>query len=152
MQHSDSLKEISGALLKFHKEMGVVAKTSSNPFFKSSYASLPTIQEAVKEPLDKAGLVYAQFPEGTNGLTSILMHPESGEWMRARYEMTPAKTDPQGQGSAITYQRRYALGAMLGLTIDDDDDGNAASGRKIPGTKVDYPEPPEGGAEVDFEL
>ena len=41
--------------------------------------------------------------------------------------MKPAKNDPQGLGSAITYQRRYALGAILGLNIDIDDDGNAAS-------------------------
>jgi hypothetical protein len=50
----------------------------------------------------------------------------SGEWISATYEMKPTKDDPQGAGSVITYQRRYALGAALGLNIDEDDDGNKA--------------------------
>lgn len=130
MQKSESIKELAGALATFHKEMGKVGKESTNPFFKSKYASLPQIQEAIKEPLERANLVYSQLPDGQHGLTTILMHPASGEWILAKYEMTPAKNDPQGQGSAITYQRRYALGAILGLTIDEDDDGNAASYKK----------------------
>ena len=138
MHKSDSINGISAALLTFHKEVGKVAKEANNPFFKSKYASLPNIQEAVKTPLEKAGLVYSQFPDGQNGLTTILMHPESGEWIGARHEMQPAKNDPQGQGSAITYQRRYALGAILGLTIDEDDDGNAASGKV---SEKEYPQP-----------
>ena len=142
MNKSDSIKGLGQALLTFHKEVGKVAKESSNPFFRSKYASLPQIQEAIKEPLEKAGLVYSQFPDGQNGLTSILIHADSGEWIEATYTMTPAKNDPQGQGSAITYQRRYALSSILGLTVDEDDDGNAASTapKKIPNTKVDYPE------------
>jgi hypothetical protein len=51
----------------------------------------------------------------------------SGEWMSESYEMQPTKHDPQGAGSVITYQRRYALGAILGLNIDEDDDANKAS-------------------------
>ena len=141
MEKSESIKEISGALFEFHKIMGKVGKDAKNPFFKSNYATLPAIQEAVKEPLEKAGLVYAQFPDGLHGLTTFLVHPESGEWLAAQYEMTPAKVDPQGQGSVITYQRRYALGAILGLTIDEDDDGNSGSTQKTIGrTKVPYPE------------
>lgn len=130
MNKSESITELAKALLNFHKEVGIVAKSSNNPFFKSKYASLPDIQEAIKEPLEKAGLVYSQLPDGLNGLTTILIHADSGEWIEASYTMTPAKNDPQGQGSAITYQRRYALGAVLGLTIDEDDDGNAASTSK----------------------
>lgn len=42
--------------------------------------------------------------------------------------MRPSKNDPQGVGSCITYQRRYAIGAILCLNIDDDDDANIASG------------------------
>lgn len=138
MFKSESIKHLGQALLVFHKEVGTVSKEADNPYFKSKYASLPQIQEAIKVPLEKAGLVYAQFPDGANGLTSILIHPGSGEWIEATYTMTPAKNDPQGQGSAITYQRRYALGAMLGLTIDEDDDGNAASGKAV---KKNYPAP-----------
>jgi hypothetical protein len=53
----------------------------------------------------------------------------SGEWMEATYTMHPVKQSPQDLGSAITYQRRYAVGAVLSLNIDDDDDANSASGR-----------------------
>jgi hypothetical protein len=56
----------------------------------------------------------------------MLLHT-SGEWISESYEMEPTKHDPQGAGSVITYQRRYALGAILGLNIDEDDDGNKAS-------------------------
>jgi hypothetical protein len=71
----------------------------------------------------------SQFPVGENELDTILIHTESGEWISGRYRMTPAKNDPQGQGSVITYQRRYALGAILSLNIDEDDDGNAGSSK-----------------------
>jgi hypothetical protein len=47
----------------------------------------------------------------------------SGEWLSESYEMVPSKNDPQGAGAVITYQRRYALGAILGLNIDIDTDG-----------------------------
>lgn len=134
MNKSESVKELGKALLEFHKEVGKVAKDSANPFFKSKYASLTNIQQAVKEPLEKAGLVYAQFPDGAHGLTTIIIHSESGEWIEATSEMTPTKNDPQGQGSAITYQRRYALASALGLTVDEDDDGNAASQPKAKST------------------
>ena len=59
----------------------------------------------------------------------MLMHT-SGEWLAESYFMKPSKDDPQGAGSVITYQRRYALGAILGLNIDVDDDGNKASGKE----------------------
>lgn len=142
MIKSDSIKNIANALKTFHKEMGVVSKSETNPFFKSKYASLPTIQEAIREPLQISGLTYSQFPDGLNGLTTVLLHPESGEFLEATYQMTPSKNDPQGQGSAITYQRRYALGAILGLTIEEDDDGNAASEIKKPKTILETIEPP----------
>jgi hypothetical protein len=55
------------------------------------------------------------------------MH-KSGEWLGSHFTMKPVKNDPQGIGSCITYMRRYALAAILGLNIDEDDDGNQASG------------------------
>ena len=124
---SESTKELSKALLKFHKEMGVVMKDEENPFFKSKFASLPTILKEIKEPLQKAGLVIMQFPSGENGLITQITHADSGEYMNCHYVMAPSKSGPQGVGSAITYQRRYALGAILSLNIDEDDDGNKAS-------------------------
>lgn len=125
---SDSIVEISKALLNFQKSISKVTKDSSNPFFKSKYASLSIILDTIKKPLIDNGLVFTQFPVSENKLCTILIHTESGEYFEGTYKMTPSKNDPQGQGSVITYQRRYALGAILGLNIDEDDDGNKASG------------------------
>ena len=126
MEKSESIKNICTALVKFHSEVGKVKKSATNPFFKSKYADLASILDVIEEPLCEAGLSYVQFPEGENELQTTLMHT-SGEWMQASYKMKPTKNDPQGLGSTITYQRRYALGAILGLNIDIDDDGNAGS-------------------------
>jgi ERF superfamily len=123
---STSITQLTKALIAFHDQIGTITKDAANPFFKSSYASLSNILDSIKSPLAASGLTFVQFPDGENGLTTRLMH-ESGEWMEATYPMKPAKSDPQGLGSAITYQRRYSLGAILGLNIDTDDDGNAAS-------------------------
>jgi len=128
MQTSESIKQISAALLEFHKIVPTISKESRNPFFKSSYADLPTILKAINPPLQHNGLVILQFPEGESGLTTRLLH-QSGEWMESTYIMKPVKATPQDAGSAITYQRRYAIGAILNLDIDNDDDGNGASGK-----------------------
>lgn len=113
--------------MKFHEEVKVIEKTEVNPFFKSKYAGLGSILKAIKEPLAKSGLTFVQLPFQTNGMRTIIIHPESGETIEETFFMTPAKNDPQGQGSVITYQRRYALSAILGLDTETDDDGNEAS-------------------------
>ena len=127
MQTSESIKNIAAALLKFDEAVSKIAKGEENPFFKNKYAALPNILDAIKQPLIDAGLTVKQFPEGDHQLTTLIVHAASGEYMESTYTMHPAKNDPQGEGSRITYQRRYALGAVLGLNIDEDDDGNKAS-------------------------
>jgi len=129
MQKSESIKNIGAALMKFHQEVGKIKKEGRNPFFNNAkYANLPTILESIKEPLNTAGLVVTQFPSGQNGMTTLIMHPESGEFLEDSYNINPKGTDPQSLGSAITYARRYSLGAVLCLITDEDDDGNAATG------------------------
>ncbi len=130
MQTSESIKEIAKALVGFHKEVGKIAKDSKNPFFKSSYASLSNILDGISDPLNNNGLAVVQFPDGEAGLTTRLVHI-SGEWMEATYPMRSVKETPQDRGSALTYQRRYALGAVLSLNIDEDDDANKASGKQV---------------------
>ena len=127
MKKSESIKNISTALAVFHIKMDVIKKDAKNPFFKSSYASLSNILDAIKIPLAESDLSFSQHPMGENGLSTILMH-KSGEWIGSHFTMKPVKNDPQGIGSCITYMRRYALSAILGLNIDEDDDGNQASG------------------------
>jgi hypothetical protein len=126
MNKSDSIKNIAAALQLFHLKMGKVSKSANNPFFKSKYAPLPDILEAISDPLNEAGLVLSQFPDG-DGLCTLIMHPESGEWLQATVKMELEKLNPQGYGSASTYYRRYSIAAALTLNIDEDDDGNKAS-------------------------
>ena len=126
MQTSEKLEQLPKALLEFHKKVGKIIKSDNNPFFKSKYASLATILDVITEPLTECGLVIVQFPTGLYQLTTRLQHV-SGEYMESTYEMQPVKHSPQDAGSVITYQRRYAIGAILNLNIDEDDDGNKAS-------------------------
>lgn len=126
MRTSESIKEISKAMVEFHSKVSKIAKSESNPFFKSKYASLANILDVIAKPLNESKLVILQFPTEQYRLTTRLLH-ESGEWFEDTYEMQPTKHTPQDAGSVITYQRRYAIGAILNLNIDEDDDGNKAS-------------------------
>lgn len=137
MRTSENITELCKALLGFHKQCGKIAKTAKNPFYKSTYADLPSILDAISEPLNNHGLAIVQLPD-EHGITTRLMH-ESGEWIEATYNMPVSKpNDPQALGSSITYGRRYAIGAMLSLNIAEDDDGNAAS--KKSAKEQDYTE------------
>ena len=126
MEKSEKINNLTKSLLQFHKEIGKIAKTSTNPFFKSKYADLPSILSAINEPLSNSGLVIVSIPDA-DGLTTLLLHSESGEYISATAILKPVKNDPQAIGSAITYQRRYSIGSILNLNIDEDDDGNKAS-------------------------
>jgi len=133
MQKSDSIKNIAKALVEFQAKVSKIKKDAKNPFFKSNYASLSNIQDAISQPLIESGLCYSQSPTGVNGLCTILIHAESGEYLMDEYIMPVAKpNDPQAVGSAITYAKRYALAGILGLNIDDDDDGNKAAEKDPP--------------------
>lgn len=125
METSPTVKDIASALKKFHEYVEPITKDAVNPHFKSKFASLDNIIAGIRNALAIAGLSFAQFPDG-DGLTTILMHT-SGEWLKATANLKLVKQDPQGQGSAYTYARRYALSAVLGLATDEDDDGNEAS-------------------------
>lgn len=137
IEQSSEIGELAKALVAFHRECPTIKKSDRNPFLGSYYAGLPTILDTIKEPLVKAGLSIVQIPVGKFELSTTLMH-ESGQWIRAAYYMEPLETvvdkttkekaiTPQTIGSVITYQRRYAIGAVLCLNIDTDDDANAAS-------------------------
>lgn len=122
-------KTIFTALLDAQKEFPSIKKDASNPFFKSKYAGLDSILEVVLPILHKHDLFIVQSPitEGDRiGVSTKLCH-SSGEGIEGTFTMNLAKNDPQGAGSAITYARRYALVAMLGLNTEDDDDANGAS-------------------------
>jgi len=134
MEKSDSIVKLATALVQFSGKMTKVGKDAVNPHFKNKYASLSNIIEGTQGALSECGLAVIQMPARENELTTILLH-ESGEYISETYTMKPVRNDPQGLGSAITYQRRYALGAILNLNIDEDDDGNNGSKPPAPPTK-----------------
>jgi hypothetical protein len=126
MKTSESIKEIAVALHKFHGLMGKVGKDAVNPHFKNKYASLSNIIEATTPHLNAVGLSIIQLP-CESGLETMLLHT-SGEYISS-VSLTPCKdaSNPQALGSALTYARRYALGAVLSLNIDEDDDAQRAT-------------------------
>jgi hypothetical protein len=119
------MSEVIKALVKARKDIGAAKKDTVNLFFKSKYADLGAIMEAVKEPLEAHGLAFVQdIAEGA--VVTVIMH-ESGETLRlAPFPIVASKQDAQGHGSALTYARRYSLQTALGVPSEDDD-GNAAS-------------------------
>lgn len=120
------------ALAKAQSEFPLIKKEDKNPFFKSKYAGLPSVLEVVLPILHKNGLYLVQIPISEServGVETRITHAESGESVAGSFTMALAKNDPQGAGSAITYARRYALVSMLGLNVDEDDDGNHASNK-----------------------
>ena len=126
MNKSESITKLASALCKFHAQMGKVGKDSTNPHFRNKYASLSNIIEAVTPHLNAVGLTVVQMPT-VDGLNTLLLH-ESGEYISSLSAIVAKDmNDPQKIGSAITYARRYALGAVLSLNIDEDDDANAAA-------------------------
>lgn len=135
MNKSESIKELSTALCKFQAEVKNPANSANNPFYKSKYAPLNEILNGVRPILTKYGLSVLQMPGGDSqetSITTLLMH-ESGEWIESEpLTMKAVKNDPQGAGSVITYARRYSLSAILGISSEDDDDANHASGAGEP--------------------
>lgn len=137
MNTSESIANIAKALSLFHIKVETIKKDATNPFFKSTYASLSNILDSIKEPLMESGLSISQFPTGEHSLVTLLMHGESGEWIESSYEMRPVKDEPQARGSVLTYQRRYSISAILLLNIDDDDDANSSSYVGNPNAEVE---------------
>ena len=126
MKTSESITNISKALVAFGQSMPKVPKDKVNPHFKSKYASLSIMIEKATPILAANKLVIVQQIDG-DALTTTLLH-ESGEYITATATMPCSNpTNPQAMGSAITYARRYAYGSILSLDIDDDDDANAAT-------------------------
>lgn len=133
MIKSDSITKIAPALVKAQATMGKAHKSADNPFFKSKYADLSSVMDAISESLHNNGLSLTQMPgKVDNGisLTTLLIH-ESGEYIgcEAVLPMTKCPTAHE-LGSALTYLRRYSAAAITGLTQQDDDGNDATKAEK----------------------
>lgn len=124
MKTSDSIQKIGAALVGAQEEIRFAIKDSTNPHFKSRYADLGSVIDAIKKSLNDNGIAFIQMPTesetGTLALSTRLIH-NSGEWIEDTAVCPLQKNDPQGYGSALTYLRRYSLASVTGLYQDDDD-------------------------------
>lgn len=140
MIKSDSIVELSKALAKFQANVKQPMKDKDNPFFRSKYVPLENVVEAITQEAPKHGLSFVQWAlndeSGRVGVATMLMH-ESGEFIEFdAVHMKADKETAQGAGALISYLKRYSLSAVFGITSDQDDDGNSASGNKAPTVKT----------------
>lgn len=132
LRTSESIDAFAPAFASAQAEILPVPKDKVNPHFKSRYSDLSTVREACREPLKKYDLSVIQAPgfvEGRVRITTRILH-KSGQWIESDLDLKTRNDTAQDAGSAITYGRRYALAAMLGVVSEEDDDGNAASGSR----------------------
>lgn len=120
------------AIAKVKAELGPIIKDKTNPFYQSKYTDINGLLEVVEPLLAKHGLLLLQ-PIMSDGNYDIvrtsIFHIETGTQIASSKRIASTLTDPQKEGGAITYYRRYTLQSLLGLRAEDDD-GNGASGNK----------------------
>ena len=133
MERSETINEIAGALAKAQgaiinpaKDKEVTVQTKTGGTYKFKYATFDAIVSAVKKPLSDNGLAFVQTTdteENSLHLETTLIH-SSGQWMSSTVSVKPAENTVQGLGATLTYLKRYALCALLGVVADEDTDGN----------------------------
>ncbi len=133
MKISEQNKELFAAIAKFQKSVTDPKKDKVVNYGKTkfTYADLDSVLKAVRPLLAEQGLSFTQIPmtDGNRvGVQTIIMH-SSGQYIESEPFLIPAKQqDAQGYGSCMTYAKRYTLSALLGVSADEDDDGNYGSG------------------------
>ena len=124
---SEQICELAQALIKVQGQLQPALKDTNNPFTKSKYATLNSVMDSCRDALLSNGIWLCQYPvpaePGYLGLVTKLTHAESGQWQSSLAVVPLPKADPQGVGISMTYMRRYALSAMLGIVTEGDTDG-----------------------------
>lgn len=136
-EFSSEIDKLTAALVMFQSKVPPIKKNRQSMY--GAYADLAGVLETIRPALVACELAVVQMPDGKAGLTTIVTH-SSGQWIRSHYEMEPLpqvidKTTkeravtPQSLGSVITYQRRYALTAALGISTEEDTDAKTRMGK-----------------------
>lgn len=140
---NDAPDTLASAMAAAFGEIEAATKSANNPHFKSKYADITTVIEAIKPALVRHGLYFTQRPQPSEGgvtVETVIGHA-GGEEMSLGALFVPAnKNDAQGFGSALTYARRYALVTAFGVPVEDDDGNAAARGTQQRG-EVSPPQP-----------
>jgi hypothetical protein len=130
MKTSESIANIAAALVQFQSRVRNPEKKGVNPHFRSKYAELDDIINTIRPTLEEFGLAFLQNPiydeSGKVGVYTLLLH-KSGEYIQFDPVLIPLqKSTPHQVGAALTYAKRYSLGAALGIATEEDKDGNDA--------------------------
>lgn len=133
-ERSATLGALTKSLIAVQQSVQGAKPNKANPHLKNKYADLAAVWDTCRELLATNGMAVTHtFRESPNADTvtcvATLLH-ESGEYLTSSLTLKPGKTTPQEMGSAITYARRYTLAALVGIVVDDDDDGAKASTAK----------------------
>jgi hypothetical protein len=128
MKTSETIEHLAAALATAQGEMHNAPLNRENPHFRSRYADLAGIRDAVTPALSKNGLSVTQvtsYNEAGNLVLYTRLTHKSGQWIEGEYPITPDK--PQQMGSQLTYARRYSLSSICGISADEDDDAEIAT-------------------------
>jgi len=146
MNRSEQINELAGAFAKAQAALPAVPKRGRGQVSttRTTYATLDDVIATVRGPLAENGLSFTQMlGTGADGpaLTTMLLH-ESGQWIASSTPLDAMSGNKgtnamQAFGSTLTYLKRYALSAMLGVSTDDDDDGASARHRPPPKSMPD---------------
>ena len=143
MPTSEAINEISAALAKAQAEIANPAKESVNPHFRNHYADLSSGINAIRSALSSNGIAFTQLTRlaGDVLMVDTRLSHISGQWIESEFPACRFPAKPQEVGSALTYARRYALFAIIGIA-GEDDDGEAGSKTETPAPRKVAPPPP----------
>lgn len=135
MNTSEQINELAAALAKAQGQVAGAVKDKTNPGYKSKYADLASVWDACRSALAANGLSVVQMTRQSERdeviVVTRLLHA-SGQWLQGELNLPVTKSDAQGFGSALTYARRYALAAAVGVAPEDDDGNLAAAAKPTP--------------------
>jgi hypothetical protein len=136
VKRSESIKAYVAAMFAIQQVLGKAKKSSDNPYFKSRYADLKTVNDCIDDAMVTAekNMLIQQYPttvffEGKNmvSVTTRLTEPISGEFEEIEVSSPLVDEKAQSFGSTVTYLRRYSLVSIFNISTEEDD-GNAGSG------------------------
>lgn len=139
MNKSASIANLAAALSKAQGELKNPRFDATNPHFKSKFASLAAVREAVIPVFARHGLSLCQFPIAEDNKAGCITHlaHESGEWMEEAFLIPVDKGNAHGYASALTYAKRLSMQSVAAVVGDEDDDGNAAvQASKVPDAQI----------------
>jgi hypothetical protein len=135
------MKDIYAAMAKASGQIGGAVKDTNNPHFKTKYADLSSVVDAIRKPLSDNGLWFRQFLHDVDdgvSLETFACHSSGEEISFGKIFVPAQKRDAQGFGSALTYARRYGLMTAFGVCPEDDDGNSAVSSTRERKVQAEY--------------